>query len=91
MAAVHSPGTSRGVLILVTAVCATLRISEGCHNLVLKLPQRANWTRTISVLRGSTVTVKATLDPLIAKSQISGITTNCRRTSGCASIRPIDR
>lgn len=43
---------------------ATLRIPEGPHNLVLKYMQRADWARAINILRDSTVTVKAILEPL---------------------------
>jgi S1-C subfamily serine protease len=43
---------------------ATLRIPEGPHNLLLKSAQRTDWTRSINILRDSTVTVKATLNPL---------------------------
>ena len=43
---------------------ATLRIPEGPHHLVLKYMQRADWNRAINILRDSTVTVKAILDPL---------------------------
>ncbi len=43
---------------------ATLRISEGPHILVLKSMRRSDWNRSINILRDSTVTVKATLDPI---------------------------
>ena len=40
---------------------ATLRLSEGAHTLTLKSPHHADWQRSITVLRDSVVTVKATL------------------------------
>jgi len=42
---------------------ATLRIAEGTHTLILKFTQHADWTRSINILKDSTVTVKATLAP----------------------------
>jgi PEGA domain len=42
---------------------ATLRMSEGPHNLVLKSADHTDWNRSITILKDSTVTVKATLDP----------------------------
>jgi S1-C subfamily serine protease len=43
---------------------ATLRIPEGSHSLVLKSPQHTDWNRSINILRDSTISVKAVLDPL---------------------------
>src|ERR1700722_1769976 len=43
---------------------ATLRLGEGAHTLTLKSPHHADWQRSITVLKDSTVTVKATLDPI---------------------------
>lgn len=42
---------------------ATLHIPEGAHALVLKSARHADWTRSITVMKDSTVTVKAVLDP----------------------------
>ena len=42
---------------------ATLRIAEGPHTLVLKSTNHADWTRSITILKDSKVTVKATLEP----------------------------
>jgi PEGA domain len=43
---------------------ATLRLSEGAHTLILKSPHHADWQRSITVLKDSAVTVKATLVPI---------------------------
>ena len=43
---------------------ATLRLTEGTHTLILKSRHRVDWQRSITVLKDSTVTVKATLDPI---------------------------
>jgi S1-C subfamily serine protease len=43
---------------------ATLRIPEGPHSLVLKSAQHTDWSRSINILRDSTISVKATLNPL---------------------------
>jgi len=40
---------------------ATLRVTEGAHTLILKFPDHADWQRSVSVLKESFVTVKATL------------------------------
>jgi hypothetical protein len=42
---------------------ATLRIAEGTHTLILKSAHRTDWTRSINILKDSSVTVKATLNP----------------------------
>jgi S1-C subfamily serine protease len=42
---------------------ATLRIAEGTHTLILKATHHVDWTRSISILKDSSVTVKATLNP----------------------------
>lgn len=42
---------------------ATLRIAEGPHTLVLKSANHADWNRSITILKDSSVTVKATLEP----------------------------
>jgi len=42
---------------------ATLRIAEGTHTLILKFTHHADWTRSINILKDSTVSVKATLAP----------------------------
>ena len=42
---------------------ATLRISEGPHHLLLKSANYTDWNRSIAILKDSSVTVKATLDP----------------------------
>ena len=44
-------------------VAATLRIAEGAHTLILKSAHHSDWSRSISILKDSTVTVKATFDP----------------------------
>jgi serine protease Do len=41
---------------------ATLRIAEGEHTLILKLAHHPDWSRSIHILKDSSVTVKATLD-----------------------------
>jgi trypsin-like peptidase/PEGA domain-containing protein len=43
---------------------ATLRISEGAHTLILKSAHHTDWSRSITILKDSTVTVKATLVPI---------------------------
>jgi S1-C subfamily serine protease len=43
---------------------ATFHISEGPHSLTLKSSNHVPWTRSISILKDSTGTVKATLQPL---------------------------
>ena len=42
---------------------ATLKIPSGSHAIVLKFPGRADWKRTLEVLKSSKVTLRATLDP----------------------------
>ena len=42
---------------------ATLRLPAGSHAIVLKFPGRADWQRTLEVLKSSRVSLKATLDP----------------------------
>jgi hypothetical protein len=42
---------------------ATLRLPAGSHVLVLKFPRRADWRRTLEVLKSSKVSLKAALDP----------------------------
>jgi hypothetical protein len=41
---------------------ATLKLPTGSHAIVLKFPGRANWKRTLEVLKSSKVTLRATLD-----------------------------
>ena len=41
---------------------ATLRLPTGSHEVVLKFPGRADWKRTLEVLKSSKVTLRATLD-----------------------------
>ena len=41
---------------------ATLKLSTGSHEIVLKFPGRADWKRTLEVLKSSKVTLRATLD-----------------------------
>jgi len=48
----------------VAASPATLRISEGVHALTLKSAHHTDWSRSITILKDSTVTVKATLAPI---------------------------
>ena len=43
---------------------ATLRLSEGAHSLIIKYPHHADWQRSITVLKDSVVTVKATLNSI---------------------------
>jgi hypothetical protein len=43
---------------------ATLRLSEGAHIFILKSPHHADWQRSITVLKDSVVTVKATLNAI---------------------------
>lgn len=43
---------------------ATLRLTEGTHTLILKSPHRMDWQRLITVLKDSSVTVKARLTPI---------------------------
>src|SRR6202166_1624021 len=43
---------------------ATLRLTERTHTLILKSRHRVDWQRSITVLKDSTVTVKATLGPI---------------------------
>jgi PEGA domain/Trypsin-like peptidase domain len=43
---------------------ATLRIAEGAHTMILKSTGHADWSRSISILKDSTATVKATLGPI---------------------------
>jgi serine protease Do len=40
---------------------ATLKLAAGPHAIVLKFPGRADWTRTLEVLRGNKATLKAAL------------------------------
>ncbi len=42
---------------------ATLKLSGGSHVIVLKFPGRADWKRTLEVLKSSKVTLRATLAP----------------------------
>jgi S1-C subfamily serine protease len=41
---------------------ATLKLSAGAHAIVLKFPGRADWRRTLEVLKSSKVSLKAALD-----------------------------
>ena len=41
---------------------ATLKLPTGSHAIVLKFPGRADWKRTLEVLKSSKVTLRATLD-----------------------------
>ena len=41
---------------------ATLRLPTGSHAILLKFPGRADWKRTLEVLKSSKVTLRATLD-----------------------------
>jgi S1-C subfamily serine protease len=43
---------------------ATLKLPAGTHSIVLKFPGRADWTRTLEVLKGNKTTLKAVLDPV---------------------------
>jgi S1-C subfamily serine protease len=42
---------------------ATLKLPAGRHVIVLKFPRRADWRRTLEVLKSSKVSLKAALDP----------------------------
>ena len=42
---------------------ATLKLPAGSHVIVLKFPRRADWRRTLEVLKSSKVSLKAALDP----------------------------
>jgi len=42
---------------------ATLRLPAGTHVIVLKFPKRADWRRTLEVLKSSKTSLKAILDP----------------------------
>ncbi len=42
---------------------ATLKIPTGSHSILLKFPARADWRRTLEVLKSSKVTLRATLEP----------------------------
>jgi S1-C subfamily serine protease len=42
---------------------ATLKLSAGTHVIVLKFPGRADWRRTLEVLKSSKTSLKAALDP----------------------------
>ncbi|HXY23944.1 MAG TPA: trypsin-like peptidase domain-containing protein [Candidatus Acidoferrum sp.] len=42
---------------------ATLRLPAGSHLIVLKFPGRADWSRTLEVLKSSKTSLKAALDP----------------------------
>jgi serine protease Do len=42
---------------------ATLKLPAGTHSIVLKIPGRADWRRTLEVLKGNRATLKAVLDP----------------------------
>src|SRR6267378_3840210 len=42
---------------------ATLKIPTGSHSILLKFPGRADWRRTLEVLKSSKVTLRATLEP----------------------------
>ncbi len=42
---------------------ATLKLPAGAHSIVLKLPGRADWRRTLDVLKGNKTTLKAILEP----------------------------
>ncbi|GAC1637376.1 MAG: hypothetical protein NVS9B14_17250 [Candidatus Acidiferrum sp.] len=44
-------------------VPATLKLSAGTHEIVLKFPGRPDWRRTLEVLKGNKVSLKATFDP----------------------------
>jgi hypothetical protein len=43
---------------------ATLRMTEGPHPLILRSARHTDWSRSINILKDSTVTVKATLAPI---------------------------
>jgi S1-C subfamily serine protease len=42
---------------------ATLRLPVGTHSINLKIPGRADWRRTLEVLKGNKASLKATFDP----------------------------
>jgi len=42
---------------------ATLKLSVGTHSIVLKIPGRPDWRRTLEVLKGNKASLKATFDP----------------------------
>src|SRR6266849_9440480 len=42
---------------------ATLKIPTGSHSILLKFPGRADWRRTLEVLKSSKASLKATLEP----------------------------
>lgn len=42
---------------------ATLKLPAGSHVIVLRLPRRADWRRTLEVLKSSKVSLKAALEP----------------------------
>jgi len=42
---------------------ATLKLPTGSHSVLLKFPGRADWRRTLEVLKSSKVTLRATLEP----------------------------
>jgi serine protease Do len=44
---------------------ATLKLPVGTHSVVLKIPGRADWRRTLEVLKGNKTTLKALLDPAL--------------------------
>jgi serine protease Do len=43
---------------------ATLRLPAGSHEIVLKFPRHADWRRTLEVLRGNKVNLRATLETI---------------------------
>jgi hypothetical protein len=43
---------------------ATLRLPAGSHEIVLKFPRHTDWKRTLEVLKGNKVNLKATLNPV---------------------------
>ena len=43
---------------------ATLRLPTGSHEVVLKFPRHADWKRTLEVLRGNKVNLRATLETI---------------------------
>jgi S1-C subfamily serine protease len=43
---------------------ATLRLPAGSHEIVLKFPRHADWKRTLEVLRGNKVNLRATLETI---------------------------
>lgn len=42
---------------------ATIKLPAGTHSIVLKIPGRADWRRTLEVLKGNKTTLKAFLEP----------------------------